>query len=755
MKKQFTILLILIFALGMFFFNFNILPTQAISSPEITSISPNPAYEGDKITILGENFEDCTPGVRTDSKILIGGVEKYFWTGDSKWGNKQITYTTDFGQGSGKLKIINCDKLSSNEVDLAVTKRNPVLISLEPNKVYERFSYSTGPGQYITVYGTDFGNTDPGSMYQFYLNGQHLDRGNISSWTNNSFKLYVPYELGGDDYGRGKVKVIPGDYELQIQLGMINNTWVYSNKISFTVLSSCTQDKWDCSEWGECLAGGKKMRTCTKTFDCPSIEIVSPVTIQSCVYVPPYSPPACSADTWQCGNWGTCSPQGIQTRSCNKTYDCPSVETASPTTSQYCQTSNTTPSNTNNEQAANINRNQILKATVKLICPIDKESGWQGSGTIIDQYGSIITNRHVVDGTIGICRVGFIDNASDIPYFSEIADVKKVSSDQSLNGDMAILKIRNNSNKKFTAVDILLGNSDNLKSGDYILPFGYPKEEEFGEAITFTEGPYSGNGTSVIIGKYKYDVSKFFKTTAVIEHGSSGGGAYQKSTGYYMGIPTLGFEKVNYILSANYIKQWINSFDGNYSVARNNFSSISNLYKETVPIESINLNMLKELDSSKNLLNQTSSESSATESEIVIEEEKNLITKIDNSLSKRVSGNILLQVEKNGEGWYVNPDDKKKYYLGRPADAFSIMRNLGLGIKHSELNGYLNKKFPIRLSGKIMLDVEQNGEAYYVNPNNLKGYYLNRPADAFRIMRELGLGITNNDIRKIDVGEID
>ncbi len=81
------------------------------------------------------------------------------------------------------------------------------------------------------------------------------------------------------------------------------------------------------------------------------------------------------------------------------------------------------------------------------------------------------------------------------------------------------------------------------------------------------------------------------------------------------------------------------------------------------------------------------------------------------------------------------------------------MRNLGLGIKHSELSGYLNFKFPSRLSGKILLDVEENGEAYYVNPDDLKGYFLSRPADAFRVMRELGLGITNSDIRKIDVGE--
>jgi len=156
----------------------------------------------------------------------------------------------------------------------------------------------------------------------------------------------------------------------------------------------------------------------------------------------------------------------------------------------------------------------------------------------------------------------------------------------------------------------------------------------------------------------------------------------------------------------------------------------------------------------KNNINNSNNKMVA-ESQNMIEEEKSLLAKIDSNLSNRVKGRILLQVEKNGEGWYVNPDDNKKYYLGRPADAFSIMRNLGLGIKHSELENYLNLKFPSRLSGKILLDVEQNGEAYYVNPDDLKGYYLNRPADAFRVMRELGLGITNNDIRKIDVGEIE
>jgi uncharacterized protein YkwD len=120
-------------------------------------------------------------------------------------------------------------------------------------------------------------------------------------------------------------------------------------------------------------------------------------------------------------------------------------------------------------------------------------------------------------------------------------------------------------------------------------------------------------------------------------------------------------------------------------------------------------------------------------------------------LNYDLQGKILLQVEANGEAWYVYPKDLKRYYLGRPADAFQIMRTLGLGVKHDELAGYLNSKFPSHLSGMIMLDVEANGEAYYVFPDDRKGYYLGRPADAFQIMREKGLGITNLDLDKIPV----
>ncbi|NCF75253.1 MAG: hypothetical protein GWO87_02080 [Xanthomonadaceae bacterium] len=117
------------------------------------------------------------------------------------------------------------------------------------------------------------------------------------------------------------------------------------------------------------------------------------------------------------------------------------------------------------------------------------------------------------------------------------------------------------------------------------------------------------------------------------------------------------------------------------------------------------------------------------------------------SLVNRLAGRILLQVEQNGEAWYVNPDDHKRYFLGRPSDAFTIMKNLGLGATHKFISNHTI--YPQRVSGKILLDVEQNGEAYYIYPKNKKAYYLGRPSDAFNIMRNIGLGITDNNLEKI------
>jgi hypothetical protein len=120
--------------------------------------------------------------------------------------------------------------------------------------------------------------------------------------------------------------------------------------------------------------------------------------------------------------------------------------------------------------------------------------------------------------------------------------------------------------------------------------------------------------------------------------------------------------------------------------------------------------------------------------------------------SQELSGRILIQTEENGEAWYIYPSDGKRYYLGRPDDAFSIMQKLSLGASHDFIN---QRIFPKRLAGIILLDVEAHGEAYYIHPESLEKHYLCRPVDAFAIMKNFGLGVKNEILDYIMIGNLE
>ena len=176
-----------------------------------------------------------------------------------------------------------------------------------------------------------------------------------------------------------------------------------------------------------------------------------------------------------------------------------------------------------------------------------------------------------------------------------------------------------------------------------------------------------------------------------------------------------------------------------------------------------------------------------------------------------LAGRILLQTEEHGEAWYVHPGTLERYYLGRPYDAFNIMRGQGIGITDDDLSripvaldnstgvdcdgdglvdgiedaigtdknrsdsdgdGYsdrdeieagfnpagngrlpLDAAFSRKQAGRIFLQVEGHGEAWYVSPVDAKRYFLGRPSDAFALMRALGLGITDRDLVSLTAGQ--
>lgn len=114
------------------------------------------------------------------------------------------------------------------------------------------------------------------------------------------------------------------------------------------------------------------------------------------------------------------------------------------------------------------------------------------------------------------------------------------------------------------------------------------------------------------------------------------------------------------------------------------------------------------------------------------------------TLNQKLKGRILLQVESKGEAWYVNPDDLQPYYMANGEDAYNLMRRFGLGITNNNFDSMKNK-FPSKYAGKIFIKVQDSGKAYYINPVDLKPYFLGSANDAYSLMRKLGLGVKNSD----------
>src|SRR3989339_750702 len=55
------------------------------------------------------------------------------------------------------------------------------------------------------------------------------------------------------------------------------------------------------------------------------------------------------------------------------------------------------------------------------------------------------------------------------------------------------------------------------------------------------------------------------------------------------------------------------------------------------------------------------------------------------TLASRLAGRILLQTQSKGEAWYVDPVSLGRYYLGKPTNCLNVMKSRGLGISNADL----------------------------------------------------------------------
>lgn len=127
------------------------------------------------------------------------------------------------------------------------------------------------------------------------------------------------------------------------------------------------------------------------------------------------------------------------------------------------------------------------------------------------------------------------------------------------------------------------------------------------------------------------------------------------------------------------------------------------------------------------------------------------------NLPQNLLGKLLLSAESHGEIYYINPIGSSWYSLGRPKEAFDLARSLGIGITNQNLakipesstNCDKASSFVLKQKGKIFLQVESRGEAWYINPTTCARHYLGNASLMFEAMRNLSLGISNDGLNTI------
>ena len=151
--------------------------------------------------------------------------------------------------------------------------------------------------------------------------------------------------------------------------------------------------------------------------------------------------------------------------------------------------------------------------------PQSREAKGSGSGVIIRPDGYIVTNNHVVNGATKI-SVTLNDNRQ---YEATVVGTDPAT-------DVAIIKI--------DAEDLPalpLGDSDQLRLGEWVLAIGSPLGAQL--RSTITAGIVSAKGRSMPDGSGEFKIESFIQTDAAVNPGNSGGALVNKK-GELVGINT-------------------------------------------------------------------------------------------------------------------------------------------------------------------------------------------------------------------------
>ncbi|MBQ7303465.1 MAG: trypsin-like peptidase domain-containing protein [Alphaproteobacteria bacterium] len=173
-----------------------------------------------------------------------------------------------------------------------------------------------------------------------------------------------------------------------------------------------------------------------------------------------------------------------------------------------------------------------------------------GSGFVFSDDGYIVTNAHVISDAD---TISVITNEND-SYNADIVGIDEKT-------DIALIKV--NADKKLNSV--VLGNSDEVNVGDWVLAIGNP----FGLGNSVTAGIISAKSRD--IGDNSYN--DYFQTDASINQGNSGGPMFNIN-GEVIGINSAIFSAsgngvgVGFALPSNDVAWIINQLKNNKKVVR-------------------------------------------------------------------------------------------------------------------------------------------------------------------------------------------
>ena len=309
-----------------------------------------------------------------------------------------------------------------------------------------------------------------------------------------------------------------------------------------------------------------------------------------------------------------------------------------------------------------------------------------GSGVIISSEGYIVTNNHVIKDASEI-EVTLNDNSK---YKAKVVGVDPST-------DLAVLKIEGGDFKS-----IAIGNSDDLKVGEWVLAVGNP----FNLTSTVTAGIVSAKARNINLLADRTQqnfapIESFIQTDAAVNPGNSGG-ALVNTKGELIGINTAiasqtgSYSGYSFAIPANLVQKVVSDLV-DFGVVQRAFLGVQIADINQELKEKNNLPNLKGVFLAKVSENGSAENAGLKEGDVILKigsKEVNSVASIQEEIGKRRPGDkisVTIRDKKN--------EEKVKELVLRNSDGETsliskaeVLKNMALGATFSELTAKEKKE---------------------------------------------------------------